>query len=158
MIVRWLPDEALGYPIINDPALKARKSIEHTIVAHLLSHAFGADRHSYGFLGLRPQPPDYHKPLLRRYKWRSAPQEVEGGRYGGATDDLTLFLSMRMPPRTYATGGSRELPCGPQLYRLDAESDQNARGEFSALGYSREPLVASSCERTQRWKENRRDE
>jgi len=81
-------------------------------------------------------------------------QSLEGSRFGMYLDTLANFVSSLVVPKRAKTSDSRERPIGSLLYGPGV-NELEAMGECIALGYSREPPVATFSGRTQRQSECR---
>jgi hypothetical protein len=85
-------------------------------------------------------------------------QRLEGSRFGAYPANLATFVSSLVRPKRAKRGGSRERPIGSQLYGPDV-NESKAMGKCVALGYSREPPVATffgRIEHSNEYREGRR--
>ncbi len=69
-------------------------------------------------------------------------QRLEGSRFGVHIVPLATFAPTLVQPERAKTGGSREGPIGSQL-DSSCLNQSESMGKFMALGYSREPPVAT---------------
>jgi hypothetical protein len=76
-------------------------------------------------------------------------QRLEGSRFGVYLATLANFFSSLVGPQRARTGGSQERPIGSQLYGPGI-NESEAMGKCIAMGYSREPPVATFSGRTER--------
>jgi hypothetical protein len=76
-------------------------------------------------------------------------QSLEGSRFGMYLATLANFVSSLVVPKRAKTSDSRERPIGSLLYGPGV-NELEAMGECIALGYSREPPVATFSGRTER--------
>jgi hypothetical protein len=81
-------------------------------------------------------------------------QSLEGSRFGMYLATLANFVLSLVVPKRAKTSGSRERPIGSLLYGPGV-NELEAMGECIALGYSREPPVATFSGRTERQSECR---
>jgi hypothetical protein len=84
-------------------------------------------------------------------------QSLEGSRFGMYLATLANFVSSLVVPKRAKTSDSRERPIGSLLYGPGVKEleELEAMGECIALGYSREPPVATFSGRTERQSECR---
>jgi hypothetical protein len=76
-------------------------------------------------------------------------QRLEGSRFGVFLATLANFVTSLVVPKRAKTGGSRERPIGSQFYGPGV-NESEAIGKCIALGYSREPPVATFSGRAER--------